>query len=298
MHSTKLSGHLPDGNGALAKPVIRWSNQGVLKLRIISALILVPLVVWVIFGLEKTSFAVAMLIVVSMCAWEWSRFIPLRSILYQVIYTIAAILIVAVIWQFTSQAVLVNSILGLALVWWLFALFWITRPGLFADGAAAQTLKSIAGWLMMTSCWLALVVLHSQNGPYWVLFVLSLIWVADIGAYFSGRQWGGRKLAPQVSPGKTWAGVYGALAACGVYAVVASWLFNLSGKDIPGFLLVSMLTVLFSIAGDLLESLLKRHQDMKDSGQLIPGHGGILDRLDSLLAAAPVFVLGLHWVDM
>ncbi len=269
-----------------------------LKLRIISALILVPLVVWVIFGLENSSFAVAMLVVVSMCAWEWSKFIPLQSVVYRAMYTLAAVLIVAVVWQFASQPMLVKAVLWLALSWWLFVLFWISQPELFADGGAAQLVKGLAGWLLMTTCWLALVVLHGQNGPYWVLFVLSLIWVADSGAYFSGRQWGRLKLAPQVSPGKTWAGVYGALAGCGVYALAASWFFNLSGKDIPGFLLVCMLTVLFSIAGDLLESLLKRQQNMKDSGQLIPGHGGILDRLDSLLAAAPIFVLGLYWVDM
>lgn len=269
-----------------------------LKLRIISALVLVPLVIWVIFGLDNTGFAVAMLVVMSMCAWEWSRFIPLRTILFQVIYTLAAILIVALVWQYAAHPVLVKSILWLALLWWLFALLWITRPAYFVDGPAAWIVKGIAGWLLMSSCWLALVVLHGQNGPYWVLFVLSLIWVADSGAYFSGRQWGRRKLAPQVSPGKTWAGVYGALIACGLYALIAGWLFNLSAKDIPGFLLVCMLTVLFSIAGDLLESLLKRHQDMKDSGQLIPGHGGILDRVDSLLAAAPIFVLGLYWVEL
>ena len=269
-----------------------------LKLRIISALVLAPLVIWSIFGLENSRFAVAMLIVVSMCAWEWSRFIPLHSILYRSVYTIAAILIIAITWQFASQPVFVNSLLWLALAWWLFALFWITQPGLFPHGTAASVLKSLVGFLLIATCWLALVVLHGRHGPWWVLFVLSLIWMADIGAYFSGRQWGKRKLAPSVSPGKTWAGVYGALAACGLYALIASWLFNLSGKDIPGFLLVCMLTVLFSIAGDLLESLLKRHQDMKDSGQLIPGHGGILDRVDSLLAAAPIFVLGLFWVEL
>ncbi len=271
-----------------------------LKLRIISALILVPLVIWGIFRLEDTGFAVAVLLVMSMCAWEWSRFIPLQSLLYQVLYTCSVICTVAIVWQFTSHPVFVSSFFWLTLGWWLFVLFWITRPGMISSGLVAFLLKGAAGWLLMTSCWLALVILHGRidNGPYWVLFVLSLIWVADSGAYFSGRKWGKRKLAPQVSPGKTWAGVYGALGACGVYAMLASWLFKLTGKDIPGFLLVCMLTVLFSVAGDLFESLLKRQQNMKDSGKMIPGHGGILDRLDSLLAAAPVFVLGLSWAGI
>jgi phosphatidate cytidylyltransferase len=272
----------------------------VLKLRIISALILAPLVIWMIFGLDNSGFALAMLLVVLMCAWEWTRFIPVHRVLSRAAYLGSVTLMIAIVWHFAGQQYFVNGVLWIALGWWLFALFWISRPALITAGAAASVLKSTAGWLLIASCWLALVVLHgrAENGSYWVLFVLSLTWVADSGAYFAGRQWGDRKLAPQVSPGKTWAGVYGALAACGLYALLAGWFFNLAAKDLPGFLLVCLITVLFSIAGDLFESLMKRQQGMKDSGHLIPGHGGILDRVDSLLAAAPIFLLGLHWVEL
>ncbi|MFQ5644517.1 MAG: phosphatidate cytidylyltransferase, partial [Thiogranum sp.] len=117
-------------------------------------------------------------------------------------------------------------------------------------------------------------------------------------AFFAGRQFGRTRLAPNVSPGKTWEGVFGALVACILFAFGAAVFFDRHGLALSGFILVSLLTVLFSVVGDLLESLLKRQQGVKDSGTLIPGHGGILDRIDSLFAAAPVFLLGMRWIDL
>jgi phosphatidate cytidylyltransferase len=131
-----------------------------------------------------------------------------------------------------------------------------------------------------------------------VLYVLVLVWVADSGAFFAGRQFGRNKLAPRVSPGKTWEGVIGALVACSLFAFGYAQFIDLQGSALTGFILVCLVTVLFSIAGDLLVSLMKRQQGVKDTGTLIPGHGGILDRIDSLLAAAPVFLLGIRWVEL
>ena len=152
----------------------------------------------------------------------------------------------------------------------------------------------------MLSTWLALVVLHSRpdQGPHWVLYLLVLVWVADSGAFFAGRQFGRTRLAPKVSPGKTWEGVLGGLTACALFAFGYAHYLELQGAVLTGFVLVSLVTVLFSVAGDLLESLLKRQRGVKDSGTLIPGHGGILDRIDSLFAAAPVFLLGLRWIEL
>ena len=152
----------------------------------------------------------------------------------------------------------------------------------------------------MVSTWLALVVLHSRpdQGPHWVLFLLVLVWVADSGAFFAGRQFGRTKLAPKVSPGKTWEGVFGALIACALFAFGYARFLELQGLALTGFILISLVTVLFSVAGDLLESLLKRQHGVKDSGTLIPGHGGILDRIDSLFAAAPIFLFGLRWIEL
>ncbi len=272
-----------------------------LKLRIISALVMVPLVIWGVLTLNNTEFAIALLLLIALAAWEWAGLVPLQHGLQRLLYIASVVLVLSVTWQFASQDLFVYGLLWLTLGWWLFALYWISYPGLI-DAARTSTswLKIILGWLLLASTWLALVVLHSRpdHGPYWVLFVMSLVWVADSGAYFSGRQWGRRKLAPQVSPGKTWAGVYGAVAACTVYTLIVSHFMDITEQAIPGFVLASLVTVLFSIAGDLIISLFKRHQNLKDSGHLIPGHGGLLDRVDSLLAAAPVFVLGLHWIDL
>ncbi len=187
------------------------------------------------------------------------------------------------------------------MLWWLFALFWITNPDIGREVTTRHTIaKAILGLGLMISTWLALVVLHSRpdHGPYWVMFVLVLVWVADSGAYFSGRVFGRNKLAPAVSPGKTWEGVFGALVACSLFAYSDGRFQDFQGALLSSFVLVCVVTVLFSIAGDLLESLLKRQRGVKDSGTLIPGHGGILDRIDSLLAAAPVFLFGMRWIEL
>jgi phosphatidate cytidylyltransferase len=137
--------------------------------------------------------------------------------------------------------------------------------------------------------------LRDEFGPGYVLFLFLLIWVADIGAYFAGRRWGRRKLALAISPGKTWEGAVGAGAAALAFALAGAAALGL-GSRWPGFVAICMVTVGFSIAGDLFESMMKRQRGLKDSGSLLPGHGGVLDRVDSLTAAAPVFLLGLHGI--
>jgi phosphatidate cytidylyltransferase len=120
-----------------------------------------------------------------------------------------------------------------------------------------------------------------------------IVWASDIGAYFSGRSFGKRKLAPQISPGKTWAGAYGALVAGLLVALVGGWLLDVRGIELVALGLLALFTVAVSIVGDLIESLMKRHAQVKDSGTIFPGHGGLMDRLDSVFAALPVFAAGL-----
>jgi len=127
----------------------------------------------------------------------------------------------------------------------------------------------------------------------WTLLALVIVWVADIGAYFSGRSFGKRKLAPQISPGKTWAGAYGALVSGVLVTTLGGWLLDVRGAQLLALGLLAAITVGASIVGDLLESLMKRHAQVKDSGTMIPGHGGLMDRLDSVFAALPVFAAGL-----
>ncbi|MEE9494769.1 MAG: phosphatidate cytidylyltransferase [Gammaproteobacteria bacterium] len=272
-----------------------------LKYRLLSALVLVPLVIYLILTLSNAQFAFVLFLIMGLAAWEWTRLIPISSLVQRIGYVVLVLALLASCWQFARIDAFVWSIHWLTFIWWLVALMWIPQPQMLAlANGFSVTLKAMLGCLLFVSAWLSLVVLHARpdHGPYWMLFVVVLVWVADSGAYFAGKQWGKNKLAPHVSPGKTWEGVYGALAASLFFAWGASNFLHLKTSMLPGFVLVCMIVVLFSIAGDLLESLLKRHQSLKDSGNLIPGHGGMLDRIDSLLAAAPLFSLGLHWVNL
>ena len=142
-----------------------------------------------------------------------------------------------------------------------------------------------------------LVYLHEVYGAGMLLYLLSLVWIADTGAYFSGRKFGKHKLAPTISPGKTWEGLVGGLLANLVWIISIYQLSSGWGLGLPQFLLISLATTLISVVGDLFESILKREAGVKDSGKLLPGHGGVLDRVDSVIAAAPVFVAGIFIVN-
>lgn len=272
-----------------------------LKQRILSALILVPLVVFGVLFMNQSAFAVLVALAMLLAAWEWSALIPLQGKPARFSYLVLTAAVTAVAWYFAQSEAFVDSLLWVAMAWWLFVLFWITRPDL---GRGVNTMpvvgKAVLGLGVLTSTWVALVVLHSRpdQGAHWVLYVLALVWVADSGAFFAGKAFGRNKLAPAVSPGKTWEGVFGALIACALFAFGYARFIGLKGALFSSFILLCLVTVLFSIAGDLLESLLKRQRGVKDSGALIPGHGGMLDRIDSLLAAAPVFLFGLRWIEL
>ena len=188
---------------------------------------------------------------------------------------------------------------------WLLAPLWLWRPGFTAgDRPLARAFKLAAGTVAVIPAWAALCLLHSDNfanlagqaggghGPRWLLAALALVWAADSGAYFAGRHLGKHKLAPTISPNKTVEGAVGGLLA-GVAVAIGLGLWAGAGSaQLPALALVAALAVAVSIVGDLVESLLKRQAGVKDSGHLIPGHGGILDRIDGVLAAVPVFVVG------
>ncbi|WP_338036112.1 phosphatidate cytidylyltransferase [Halomonas binhaiensis] len=145
--------------------------------------------------------------------------------------------------------------------------------------------------------WIGFNVLRDSGGV-WLLFVLLLVWCADTGAYFFGRAFGKRKLAPKVSPGKSWEGVLGGMGVTAFLAVIFSLWQSLDLGATIVLVVVTLGVTLTSVLGDLLESMLKRHRGLKDSSQLLPGHGGILDRIDSLTAAVPVFALFFSWLVM
>ncbi|MCK5717197.1 MAG: phosphatidate cytidylyltransferase [Thiomargarita sp.] len=256
-----------------------------LKQRLITAFILMPLIIWVLLALPTQTFAGIIGLFMILGAWEWAGLCGWKM---RLPYTIVLSLGLYAVWLQDNQHTL--YIIYIACVWWLLALYWIVR---YQQGQhlipKSPIIKGFLGFLILLPAWLALCILHAEQGGTAVLFLFFLIWGADTGAYFAGKQWGKHKLADKVSPGKTWEGVMGALVMSSLVALVYIFL-----EEKPlSFMLLCLITVAVSILGDLVESLFKREAGFKDSGHILPGHGGMLDRIDSLTSAAPIFVLGL-----
>jgi phosphatidate cytidylyltransferase len=272
------------------------------RIRIVSAVIMAPVAIAAVLWLPSRFLAALVAALMMLGLWEWTALAGLRERLPRAAYLLAnALLLAALAWGagrglFTLALV---SVLGVA--WWLIALAWLTRFEFAAhDTALARALKLFAGTACMVPAWAALCLTHASEprGPAWTLFALALVWAADSGAYFAGSRFGKRKLAPRISPGKSWEGVAGGLLASLLLAVAATPLLHTGWDALPRLLLLTAVTMLVSVVGDLFESLLKRHAGAKDSSDLIPGHGGVLDRIDSLLAALPVFVVAKGWLGL
>ncbi len=233
--------------------------------------------------------AVVLSVALLVGGWEWSAFLALRGSA-RLLYVLVLALLGAVAYRCTASLAAFVPLMEIAVAWWLVALAWI----LFAPLRGSRRAAAVAGVLVLVPSWVALVRIDRwDHGPGWTLFVLGLAFAADTGAFFTGRRFGKRRLAPRVSPNKTWEGVLGGmLLALGV-SVVANTRFQLPWQ---GFVPLCMAAAASSVIGDLTESLLKRHVHLKDSGRLFPGHGGVLDRIDSVTAAAPVLALGLIWL--
>jgi phosphatidate cytidylyltransferase len=272
----------------------------VLRTRLISAAVMAPLVIYGVLALPMKLFALLLGLVLLGGVWEWGHLVPLAGSALRLLYCAAVAGLMWLLWQAGLDTV-IDWLLPLALLWWLFALYWLAHPQLCAQaGAACSGFKLLAGILVIVPAWAALVVLQGSGpgGPVITLGLLLMVWLADSGAYFAGRKWGRNKLAPVISPGKTREGACGGLLASLAFAVFAGALYSHSLRWTLACLMASLVAMLFSIAGDLLESLMKRQSGIKDSGHIIPGHGGILDRLDSLVAAAPLFLAGFRWLEL
>lgn len=259
-----------------------------LKQRIATAILLAAAFLILVFWFPSPWFAFAMLLAVLAAALEWSSLVALHDGLRRGLWLFAVFAIIAIIWWY--RATLTPVVIALGAGWWLLALSILWRSPLPVESVGFRTGSGI---LTLVPAWTALVYLHQTNHLL-LLALFLLVWLADIGAYFCGRAWGKRKLAPAISPGKTIEGVVGGIVAAAVFsAAVALWI----GADVLCGLLwlaVCMVTSLCSVVGDLWESKMKRIAGVKDSGSLLPGHGGVLDRVDSITAAAPVFVAGLY----
>jgi phosphatidate cytidylyltransferase len=257
-----------------------------LKQRIITALLLAPFALLVILWVphEITMGVLALLVLAG--AWEWAAFLGFTAVAARLAYVAVVGLTIAWLWLAEPYSKQLDAVLYVSLAWWVIAAIWIA----LMPTRMNRVVASIAGLVVLVPVWLALVRLHAL-APHLMLFLVLLVVAADVGAYFSGRAFGTHKLAPQVSPGKTWEGVYGGLAAAALLAVIGVYWFTFSA---PAFVALCVVVAIASIVGDLTESLFKRHAGLKDSGGLLPGHGGVLDRVDSVTAAAPVFLVGLE----
>ncbi len=267
-----------------------------LAIRIASALVFGPAVlaiVWFADGLQYSVFA-AVLVLIG--GWEWAQLAGSQSVADRALFAllVGALTLAALV---SAPPGLLPAMLAVGLLVWLFNLYWLSRPQMLSEPQGGIFwFKLVLGILLLTVAGVSLGKIHqSQAGQGLTIVFLLIIWSADIGAYAAGRLFGRHKLAPAISPGKTWEGVFGGqLMVCLVVWLllrytppefnIGSWLFGLAA-----------LTAAISVAGDLFISILKRQRQLKDTGRLLPGHGGVLDRFDSAFAAAPFFLAGLAW---
>ncbi|HET7930511.1 MAG TPA: phosphatidate cytidylyltransferase [Rhodanobacteraceae bacterium] len=270
-----------------------------LKQRVITALVLAPLILALIFLTRAPTFASLLGLVFLLGLWEWTRMAGVHGYFLRALCLLAYAIVFGLLWRVCKSPWWWLPVL-LGLAWWLLALLWLRHNRCAAKPTHAHAiLKLLVGVLVVMPAWCAVVVMHgdmarpnSGHGHWWVLFFACIVSVADMGAYTAGRRWGKTKLAPAISPGKTREGVYGALVCSGLVGLVGGALLKVPVERLPAIVALALLTVLFSIVGDLFESLMKRHAGIKDSGILFPGHGGVFDRMDSIVAALPIFVLG------
>ncbi len=273
----------------------RSKPSGGLRQRVLTAvLLLVPVV-----GASFTHWwPLVPAVFVLLGAWEWCALAGLQDTRARALYLLALVLPAGAFVLGPGQAPGSAWIGGLALLWWVWMLADLVRTGASPSGLFASLPgRLLAGALVLWPTWLACVELRTIDPlrPALLLYLLGLVWAADSSAYFMGRQWGKRKLAPMISPGKTVEGLVGAAGAVVVLSYVCGkmvWQFN--GYALILWIGLALLTLGFSVVGDLVQSKLKRIAGAKDSGTWLPGHGGVLDRIDALTAAAPVFLLG--WI--
>jgi phosphatidate cytidylyltransferase len=258
-----------------------------MKQRIITAVVALLALLLVLFYLPG-EVALAVIVAVMLAgAWEWSAFLGVPGKTARIVYVVIIAGLLAAVTMFEVDAAIIFKV---SLAWWILALVWT----FFFPTPIPGFVRWLSGMLVLVPLFLALVILYNA-APELLLFALLIVWVADTGAYFAGKAMGRVKLAPAISPGKTWEGVIGGLLAVVVLTVLRStW----ADTDLAVFIPFCLAVASISIVGDLTVSMFKRTAGLKDSGSLFPGHGGVLDRIDSVAAAAPLFALGLGWVGL
>ena len=264
-----------------------------LKQRIITALVLLPFALGGFFLLDGGLFALFIGAVVSLGAWEWARLAGFTAQVQRVAY---AALVAVLLFALYLLPALAPWVLSLGVLWWALATLLVLGYPASSRYWVQVPVRLLIGLLILLPAWQGLVLFKQWPEANWlILAVMVLVWGADIGAYFSGRRFGKRKLAPRVSPGKSWEGVFGGLLATLLICLLVGLYRGWSTLDLFLALAGTAVVVLVSVVGDLTESMFKRQSGVKDSSNLLPGHGGVLDRIDSLTAAIPLFA-ALLWL--
>ncbi|WP_281558581.1 phosphatidate cytidylyltransferase [Thalassomonas sp. RHCl1] len=280
-----------------------------LKQRVLTALVLAPSAIAAIFYLPLDLFAGLLLLIMSIGAWEWGPLMGFDQKVRRLLFVLTNVLLISAIWHFLPPQQLwldkdtlqqpVQLLLWLSLAWWaLSAILTFLYPKYSGFWSSHRSVRGIFGWLTLVPTWLAFMVIRSSeyqadhyHGAQLLMVLFLMVWSADIGAYFVGKAVGKHKLLPNVSPGKTLEGFFGGVAFACILVSSAGYIMDWNAKQFAIILLVTAIITTISVLGDLNESMFKRQAGIKDSGSILPGHGGILDRIDSLTATAPIFAL-------
>jgi phosphatidate cytidylyltransferase len=283
-----------------------------LKQRILTSLVLAPLALALVFYTPLTLFSYFAGAIILLGAWEWSAFMNLCDKIKRG----AFVLLIGVLlwllnlhwpieslWRNGELVGDANYLFTLSFAWWIVASYLVWRyPAMAKAWNEGLVMRGIAGLLTLIPLWLALNTLRSAQysesshyGSVLILVVLGIVWSADVGAYFTGKRFGKHKLMPKVSPNKTIEGLTGGVVASIIFVLAFCYFGKVELVLWPVYAIMTAFIALFSAVGDLLESMFKREAGLKDSGNCLPGHGGILDRIDSLTAAAPMFVICYAW---
>ena len=265
-----------------------------LKQRVITAMILAPLIGWGIYKLPQDIFTIIMAIVIAMGAWEWSKICHLEKLHSRILYVTGVILASLAVIKLSDDSNVVLLSLLLIGIWWTGVLFRMVQyRSVKLQEKQNQVNSMLVGLIALGGCLVTVVLLREKYSPHFLMALMFLVWGADTFAYFAGKKFGKTRLLPEVSPGKTIEGVWGAFVGALILGSVEGMLIGMTGMELFWFVMICFITVVYSIVGDLNESLYKRKAHIKDSGSLLPGHGGIMDRIDSLTAAAPIYLSGL-----